>query len=60
MKKLLLTAILASIVALLAACGGSDEAEEGLLEDGKLKVGVTAGPHEEILEKVSELAEEED
>ncbi|MCM3740560.1 MetQ/NlpA family ABC transporter substrate-binding protein [Oceanobacillus luteolus] len=59
MKKLLLTAILASIVALLAACGGSDEAEEGLLEDGKLKVGVTAGPHEEILEKVSELAEEE-
>lgn len=61
MKKTLLTAILASVLLLLAACGGSDEeAAEGLLEDGKLVVGVTAGPHEEILGKVKELAEEED
>ncbi|MCF3942696.1 MetQ/NlpA family ABC transporter substrate-binding protein [Oceanobacillus alkalisoli] len=62
MKKILLTAILASVFVLFAACGGGsdDEAAEGLLEDGKLTVGVTAGPHEEILEKVKELAAEED
>ena len=61
MKKILLTAILASVLVLFAACGGgSDDEAEGLLEDGKLVVGVTAGPHEEILEKVKELAEEED
>lgn len=58
MKKILFTGILACMMAVLAACGGSDEAE-GLLEDGKLKVGVTSGPHEQILEKVAELAEEE-
>jgi D-methionine transport system substrate-binding protein len=48
------------VAGILAACGGSDETGEGLLEDGKLVVGVTAGPHEQILEKVSELAAEED
>lgn len=58
MKKILLTAIFTSILALLAACGGSDEGT-GLLDDDKLIVGVTAGPHEEILEKVSEIAEED-
>ena len=60
MKKTLLTAILASVLILFAACGGGSDEGEGLIEDGKLVVGVTAGPHEEVLEKVKELAEEED
>ncbi|WP_339226290.1 MetQ/NlpA family ABC transporter substrate-binding protein [Oceanobacillus sp. FSL K6-2867] len=59
MKKLLLTGILACMMAVLAACGGGSDEAEGLLEDGKLTVGVTSGPHEQILEKVAELAEED-
>ncbi|PYZ91757.1 metal ABC transporter substrate-binding protein [Salipaludibacillus keqinensis] len=41
----------------LAACGGNSEGNE--LSEDELKIGVTAGPHEQILEKVAELAEEE-
>lgn len=60
MKKILLTGILVSLLTLLAACGGGDSEEtEGLLADDKLVVGVTSGPHEQILEKVIELAEED-
>lgn len=62
MKKWLLASLLVLTIGVLAACGGkdkSDDAGEGLLSDGKLTVGVTAGPHEEILEKIKELAEEE-
>ncbi|MGJ9459099.1 MetQ/NlpA family ABC transporter substrate-binding protein [Oceanobacillus sp. CF4.6] len=58
MKKGLFLGFVVLLIGLLAACGGSDEVE-GLLEDDKLTVGVTAGPHEEILEKVAELASEE-
>ncbi|WP_010648628.1 MetQ/NlpA family ABC transporter substrate-binding protein [Oceanobacillus massiliensis] len=57
MKKRLFLALIVLLIGLLAACG-SDEAE-GLLEDDVLKVGVTAGPHEEIVEKVAELGEAE-
>lgn len=62
MKKWLLASLLVLVVGALAACGNekkSDGSEEGLLSDGKLTVGVTAGPHEEILEKVIELAEKD-
>lgn len=67
MKKWILASLLVLVISTLAACGGSsessgskDEKAEGLYSDEKLVVGVTAGPHEQILEKVKELAEKED
>ncbi|MEH7224025.1 MetQ/NlpA family ABC transporter substrate-binding protein [Bacillus sp. JJ1566] len=67
MKKWLLASLLVLVISVLAACGGSsessgskDEKAEGLYSDEKLVIGVTAGPHEQILEKVKELAEKED
>lgn len=61
MKKYLLS-MTALLLIFLAACGGDDESgsESDLLEDGVLKVGVTAGPHEEIVEKIAEIAAEDD
>lgn len=64
MKKTFFILFLVFTMAVLAACGGNSkgsdkEAAEGLLSDGKLVVGVTGGPHEEILGKVKELAEKE-
>lgn len=62
MKKYLFTGLLILVLTVLAACGGkekSEEANEDLLSDGVLTVGVTAGPHEEIVEKVKELAEKD-
>lgn len=57
MKKLgyLSTVILAA--GLLASC--SSNAESGELSEEKLVVGVTSGPHEQILEKVAEVAAED-
>ncbi|MED4780092.1 MetQ/NlpA family ABC transporter substrate-binding protein [Brevibacillus choshinensis] len=61
MKKtgiLLSTLLLAA--SLLTACGGKQEtapaAGGAAAEQTKVKVGVTAGPHEEILNKVKEVA----
>ncbi len=62
MKKttgLLATAVLGAV---LAGCSGekTTSAEtEGLLSDGVLTIGVTAGPHEDILNEVKELAGED-
>ncbi|GEN55866.1 lipoprotein [Halolactibacillus alkaliphilus] len=55
MRKLLALISLAVLV-VLAGCG--DEATT--LSENEITVGVTAGPHEQILEKVKELAAEED
>ncbi|WP_221567130.1 MetQ/NlpA family ABC transporter substrate-binding protein [Alkalihalobacillus sp. TS-13] len=67
MKKWLLASLFVLVTSALAACGGSSETSgskeekaEGLYSDEKLVVGVTAGPHEQILEKVKELAKKED
>lgn len=55
MKKLL--ALLSFVVLIaLVGCGGE---EAGALSEDELTVGVTAGPHEQILEKVKELAADE-
>lgn len=50
-----------AIGAILAGCSGNkaDSAEEGLLSDGVLTVGVTAGPHEDIVNEVKKLAAED-
>ncbi|MFP3339362.1 MetQ/NlpA family ABC transporter substrate-binding protein, partial [Micrococcus sp. SIMBA_131] len=42
----------------LAACSGN-EASGGSEEEGPLKVGVTAGPHEDVMNKVKEVAAED-
>lgn len=68
MKKWLVSSLFVLLIAVLAACGGGNKEEagdkgekaEGLLSDGKLTVGVTAGEHEEIMEKVKELAADKD
>ncbi|MGH2116007.1 MetQ/NlpA family ABC transporter substrate-binding protein [Aerococcus urinaeequi] len=64
-----LLTIVGTTTLLLGACGNqaSESAstdaeateESGLLEDGVLTVGVTAGPHEEIFELVKEKAAED-
>jgi len=61
MKKWILTSAVVLLISILAACGNDSnesksENAEGLLSDGKLLIGVTAGPHEQITEKVKELA----
>jgi D-methionine transport system substrate-binding protein len=62
MKKWLLASLFVLVLGALAACGSKDKSggsEENLLSDDKLVVGVTAGPHEQIVEKVKELAEKD-
>lgn len=63
MRKALFTFLLISFITLLGACSDSDSdaAEEAdTLDDDKLVIGVTAGLHEEVMEVVADLAEEED
>ncbi|PFG14922.1 MetQ/NlpA family ABC transporter substrate-binding protein [Bacillus sp. es.036] len=48
----------ALLLVFLAACSGN-EASGGSEEDGPLKVGVTAGPHEDVMNKVKEVAAED-
>ena len=64
-----LLTVLGTTTLLLGACGSqasesvssnSEDAEaSGLLEDGVLTIGVTAGPHEDIFELVKERAAED-
>ena len=59
MKKVLISTLTALSMIGLAACGGGEEAGSGELPEDHLNVGVTAGPHEQIMEKVKEVAAEE-
>lgn len=54
--KVLTTSIIA--LSLLAGCGSSEDQPTQAKEEqnAKLKIGVTAGPHEEVMEKVKEVA----
>lgn len=54
MKKFIVILCLLSLFSLLIGCG-KEESGKALSED-KLVIGVTAGPHEQIMEKVKELA----
>jgi D-methionine transport system substrate-binding protein len=58
MKKLMGLTLFSAMLILLAACGGGASEGEALSEE-KIVVGVTSGPHEQIVEKVQELAKEE-
>ena len=54
MKKFASLIVLVLVSALiLTGCGGGGSTNSN---EQKLKVGVTAGPHEEVLEKVKEVA----
>lgn len=63
MKKWFVVSLFILVVGTLAACGSEEssgkEETDGLLDDDKLTVGVTSGPHEEVLEKVQELGKDE-
>lgn len=63
MKKWLTGSLLVLSAAVLGACGSdggaSGEEVESLVSDDVLTVGVTGGPHEQIVERVAELAEEQ-
>lgn len=63
MKKWLTGVLLVVSATVLGACGSdggaSGEEVESLVSDDVLTVGVTGGPHEQIVERVAELAEEQ-
>ncbi|MRH42031.1 MetQ/NlpA family lipoprotein [Aquibacillus halophilus] len=53
MKKLLLVICVLVVTLIVSGCGSE---EAGALNKDKLIVGVTGGPHEQIIEKVAEVA----
>ncbi|MBM7599267.1 D-methionine transport system substrate-binding protein [Virgibacillus halotolerans] len=61
MKKWFIISLFILVIGTLTACGNEKSSNESddLLEDGKLTVGVTSGPHEELLEKIQELGKEQ-
>jgi len=62
MKNFFTFSLFALMIAALAACGSEESSGKDsgdTLSEDKLVVGVTSGPHEEILEKVQELGKEE-
>ncbi|MGM0835228.1 MAG: MetQ/NlpA family ABC transporter substrate-binding protein [Bacillota bacterium] len=56
MKKIIGLLVTALLLIVITACGSSDSGSSEALSEDKLVVGVTAGPHEQILEKVKEVA----
>ena len=55
-KKLSFLFATSALALSLAACGGEDKASDESLNDGKIKVGVTGGLHEELAELAKEAA----
>lgn len=55
MNKKILAGLLITVALLTAACGGGKDAKK----DAVLKVGVTAGPHAEIMEVAKKVAEKD-
>lgn len=62
MKRKISLLTTAAIGAILVGCSGETVASKegtGLLDDGVLTIGVTAGPHEDILNEVKAIAAED-
>ncbi|MFT8321514.1 MAG: MetQ/NlpA family ABC transporter substrate-binding protein [Bacillus sp. (in: firmicutes)] len=57
-KSFALFAVLLSLVLALAACG-KDKDESAALNTKEVLVGVTGGPHEQVMEKVAEIAKKD-
>ena len=57
--KILITVALMALMVVAAGCGG--DKKEGKKADTKapIKIGVTAGPHAEIMDNVKKLAEKD-
>lgn len=58
MKKFAVLCMSILLLLVVTACGGEQGEGQALSED-RLKIGVTAGPHEQVLEKVKEVAEKD-
>lgn len=48
--------IVSGAVLLLGACGANSDKDVKILDEKKITVGVTGGPHEQIFEKIKEVA----
>lgn len=57
-KKLLSAALIAATCVFVAGCGGSDNSSASS-DKKEIKMGVTAGPHAEIMEQVAKEAEKQ-
>lgn len=58
-KKIITTVLLAASLISAVGCGGGADSKESTKENSVLKVGVTAGPHAEIMEQVKKVAEKD-
>lgn len=59
MKKIAALLSLVLLIGILSACGSKDKETGKALSEEKIVVGVTAGPHELVVNKVKELAAKE-
>lgn len=59
LTKILITVALCALTIIAAGCGGDSKEEKKADTNAPVKIGVTAGPHAEIMDNVKKLAEKE-
>lgn len=59
LTRLLVTVALCALTIIAAGCGGDKKEEKKADTNAPVKIGVTAGPHAEIMDNVKKLAEKE-
>ena len=57
--KILITVALMALIVVAAGCGGDKKDEKKADTKAPIKIGVTAGPHAEIMDNVKKLAEKD-
>ena len=57
--KILITVALMALMVVAAGCGGDKKEEKKADTNAPIKIGVTAGPHAEIMDNVKKLAEKD-